>query len=145
MTQLKMAKEKDGFPVTALRELTTLLNLRHENIVQVKEVVVGSSLDKIYMVMEYMEHDLKALMDAMKTPFAQSEVKCLLLQLLKAVDYMHDHYILHRCDLCCIFLKKKVIPKLVDFFRWLIALCHPMHSFDYFVTLPRVSMSVTET
>eukprot|EP00299_Pterocystis_sp_00344_P012501 c6008_g1_i2.p1 GENE.c6008_g1_i2~~c6008_g1_i2.p1 ORF type:complete len:381 (+),score=75.10 c6008_g1_i2:480-1622(+) len=96
LKQLKMEQEKDGFPVTALREVTTLLNLRHENVVQVKEVVVGSSLDKIYMVMEYMEHDLKVLMDSMKQGFAQSEVKCLLKQLLQAIDYMHSNWILHR-------------------------------------------------
>ena len=37
------------------------------------------------MVMEYMEHELKALLETMKTPFTLSEVKCLLRQLLDAV------------------------------------------------------------
>eukprot|EP00301_Raphidiophrys_heterophryoidea_P005901 c12427_g3_i1.p2 GENE.c12427_g3_i1~~c12427_g3_i1.p2 ORF type:complete len:287 (-),score=66.51 c12427_g3_i1:121-981(-) len=91
-----MAKEKDGFPITALREVTTLLNLRHPNIVQVKEVVIGGSLDKIFMVMEYMEHDVKGLIEDLKQPLSQSEIKCLLLQLLSAVDYMHENWVLHR-------------------------------------------------
>jgi serine/threonine protein kinase len=43
----------------------------------------------VYMVMEYMEHDLKALMRSMKQPFRQSEVKCLLKQLLLATDAMY--------------------------------------------------------
>ena len=39
-----------GIPVSGLREINILLNLRHENIVQLKEVVVGKSLDRwIYL------------------------------------------------------------------------------------------------
>lgn len=40
------------------------------------QVVVGSKLDDIFMVMEYMEHDLKALQDSMSKPFTVSEVGC---------------------------------------------------------------------
>ncbi len=43
----------------------------------------------VFMVMEYMEHDVKALMRSMKQPFRQSEVKCLLKQLLLATDAMY--------------------------------------------------------
>ena len=48
--------------MTSLREINILLSLKHDNIVNVSEVVVGSSLDSIFMVMEYVEHDLKELM-----------------------------------------------------------------------------------
>ena len=65
---------KVGFPITALRETNILLALSHPNIVQVKEMVVGSSVDKIYMVMEYLENDLKACMEMSKSPFSISEV-----------------------------------------------------------------------
>ena len=34
-----------------------------------QEIVVGSNMDKIYIVMDYVEHDLKSLMETMKTPF----------------------------------------------------------------------------
>ena len=34
-----------------------------------KEIVVGSNMDKIYIVMDYVEHDLKALMETMTQPF----------------------------------------------------------------------------
>ena len=43
---------KEGFPVTALREINVLLSLSHESIVSVKEMVVGSGFDKVFMVME---------------------------------------------------------------------------------------------
>lgn len=53
-------------------------------------------MDKIYIVMDYVEHDLKSLMDTMKSPFLVGEVKTLMRQLLKAVAHMHDNWILHR-------------------------------------------------
>ncbi|XP_050879274.1 cyclin-dependent kinase G-2 isoform X3 [Lathyrus oleraceus] len=96
LKKVKMEKEKEGFPLTSLREINILLSFHHPFIVDVKEVVVGSSLDSIFMVMEYMEHDLKGLMVAMKQPFSQSEVKCLMLQLLEGVKYLHDNWVLHR-------------------------------------------------
>lgn len=72
---MKLEKEKDGFPITALREVNILLSFHHSNIVDVHEVVVGNSLNSVYMVMDYMEHDLKALMDSMKQPFSIAEVR----------------------------------------------------------------------
>ncbi|KAE8023647.1 hypothetical protein FH972_009319 [Carpinus fangiana] len=96
LKKVKMEKEKEGFPLTSLREINILLSLHHPSIVDVKEVVVGSSLDSIFMVMEYMEHDLKGLMETMKQPFSQSEVKCLMLQLLEGIKYLHGNWVLHR-------------------------------------------------
>ncbi|KAK4488778.1 hypothetical protein RD792_004565 [Penstemon davidsonii] len=96
LKKVKMEKEREGFPLTSLREINILLSFHHPSIVDVKEVVVGSSLDSIFMVMEYMEHDLKALMETIKQPFSQSEVKCLMLQLLGGIKYLHDNWVLHR-------------------------------------------------
>ncbi|XP_037782696.1 cyclin-dependent kinase 11B-like isoform X3 [Penaeus monodon] len=99
LKRLKMEKEKEGFPITSLREVNTLLKGQHENIVTVREIVVGSNMDKIYIVMDYVEHDLKSLMETMrlkKQMFTIGEVKTLMIQLLRAVHHLHDNWILHR-------------------------------------------------
>lgn len=108
LKQLKLDKEKGGFPITSLREIHTLLEARHPHIVELKELVVGDTLNqyvvpqcvfanlRIYLVMEFVEHDLKTLLGTMRTPFLQSEVKTLMQQLLSAVALMHSRWIVHR-------------------------------------------------
>lgn len=71
-----MEKEKEGFPITSLREINTILKAQHPNIVTVREIVVGSNMDKIYIVMNYVEHDLKSLMETMKQPFLPGMAAC---------------------------------------------------------------------
>lgn len=58
LKQIKFDLEmtREGFPVTALREISVLLSLSHENVVSVREMVVGSSFDKVFMVMEVSKH-----------------------------------------------------------------------------------------
>lgn len=116
LKRLKMEKEKEGFPITSLREINTLLKAQHTNIVTVREIVVGSNMDKIYIVMDYVEHDLKSLMETMKHPFSVGEVKTLMIQLLRAVAHLHDNWILHR-DLKTsnLLLSHKGILKVGDF------------------------------
>ncbi|KAJ0398376.1 hypothetical protein ATCC90586_000713 [Pythium insidiosum] len=98
LKQVKMSPELcyEGFPVTALRETNVLLALDHPNIIKVREMVVGSTPDKIFMVMDYAENDLKAVMEKMKQPFLQSEVKYLMQSLLRAIAYMHERWYIHR-------------------------------------------------
>ncbi|RHZ56105.1 hypothetical protein Glove_406g104 [Diversispora epigaea] len=96
LKKLKLDKEKNGFPITSLREVHTLLLAKHPNIVNVREIVVGDSLTQIFIVMDFVEHDLKSLMEDMQSPFLQSEVKTIMLQLLSAVAMLHDNWIIHR-------------------------------------------------
>lgn len=96
--RLKLDAARDGgFPLTALREIQCLRAARHRHVVDLREVVVGGSgTGDVYLVMEFLEHDLKTLQEDMDEPFLPSEVKTLLLQLGSAVEFLHDHWILHR-------------------------------------------------
>ena len=44
LKKLKLDEEKHGFPITALREINALIVCRHENVVGIREVVVGDTL-----------------------------------------------------------------------------------------------------
>lgn len=46
--------------------------------------------------MDFIEHDLKTLLTLMPSPFLQSEIKTLMLQLLSAIAHCHSNWILHR-------------------------------------------------
>lgn len=57
LKQLKLDKEKNGFPITSLREIHTLLEARHPHIVELKELVVGDTLNQ-YVVTRCVSADL---------------------------------------------------------------------------------------
>ncbi|KAL8647206.1 MAG: hypothetical protein Q9210_005694 [Variospora velana] len=96
LKKLKMINDNDGFPVTGLREIQTLMASKHSNIVTLREVVMGDKLDDVFLVMDFLEHDLKTLQEDMMEPFLPSEIKTLLLQLTSAVEHLHSNWILHR-------------------------------------------------
>lgn len=84
---IKIFRNTSGFPEVFLREINFLLGIDHANIIKMKEVVVGNSLDKVYIVMEYMENELKELLEQMEHGFTVSQLKCLVKQLLEAVNH----------------------------------------------------------
>ncbi|XP_027335323.1 cyclin-dependent kinase G-2 isoform X3 [Abrus precatorius] len=95
LKKVKMNIDRDGFPLSSLREINILLSFNHPSIVNVKEVVVDD-FDGTFMVMEYMEYDLKGLKEVKKQPFSMSEIKSLIQQLLEGVRYLHDNWVIHR-------------------------------------------------
>lgn len=46
LKKLKMDNSPDGFPVTGLREIETLLEARHTNVVYLREIVIGNKMDE---------------------------------------------------------------------------------------------------
>ncbi|CAD5115771.1 DgyrCDS4715 [Dimorphilus gyrociliatus] len=96
LKRIRMEKERDGIPISGLREINILLHVRHENVVRLKEVVVGQNLDSIFLCMEYCEQDLAGLLDYMPKPFSEAEVKCIILQVLNGLSYLHHRFIIHR-------------------------------------------------
>ncbi|CAB9502221.1 control protein 2 homolog 1 [Seminavis robusta] len=98
LKQIKFDKEmiKEGFPLSALREVSVLLAMSHENVVNVREMVVGDALDQVFMVMEFMEFDLKEGLSRFRDALAQSELKSILLQIVAGMQHMHSKWLLHR-------------------------------------------------
>lgn len=46
LKQLKLERERDGFPVTSLREINALMICKHPNIVNIREILIGSQLNQ---------------------------------------------------------------------------------------------------
>ena len=54
--RISPGEHHNGVPITALREISILRSLKHNNIIKVFDVAVGEkAIDEIYMVMEYAE------------------------------------------------------------------------------------------
>lgn len=47
LKKMRMEREKDGLPLSAIREIALLFSCKHENVVAIKEVVVGKSLERL--------------------------------------------------------------------------------------------------
>ena len=101
LKKILMHNEKDGFPITALREIKLLKMLSHTNVLKLEEMAVerkGEARKKaiMYMVTPYMDHDLSGLLENPSVHFTEPQIKCYMLQLLEGVRYLHANKILHR-------------------------------------------------
>ncbi|KAJ5661618.1 uncharacterized protein N7477_009234 [Penicillium maclennaniae] len=102
LKKILMHHEKEGFPITAIREIKLLKALSHPNILQLREMAVerskgeGRKKPNMYMVMPYMEHDLSGLLENPDVHFTEPQIKCYLMQLLEGLRYLHANCILHR-------------------------------------------------
>ncbi|EUC33907.1 hypothetical protein COCVIDRAFT_39982 [Bipolaris victoriae FI3] len=102
LKKILMHNEKDGFPITALREIKLLKMLSHDNVLKLEEMAVerpkteGRKRAILYMVTPYMDHDLSGLLDNPEVQFKPPQIKCYMLQLFKGLAYLHDNHILHR-------------------------------------------------
>lgn len=118
MKLVRMEKESEGFPITALREVKILREINHRNIVQLREIVYQNDLKckDTYLVFDYMEHDLMGLLDNEEMIFDESSIYRMFKQLLEGLNYCHERRIIHR-DLKCsnILVGKDGTVKLADF------------------------------
>ncbi|XP_019094226.1 PREDICTED: cyclin-dependent kinase C-2-like isoform X1 [Camelina sativa] len=110
LKKIRMDNEREGFPITAIREIKILKKLHHENVIHLKEIVTSPGRDRddqgqpdnnkykggIYMVFEYMDHDLTGLADRPGLRFTVPQIKCYMKQLLTGLHYCHVNQVLHR-------------------------------------------------
>ncbi|EFW99344.1 negative regulator of the pho system protein [Grosmannia clavigera kw1407] len=87
---------EEGTPSTAIREISLMKELKHENIVALHDVI--HTENKLMLVFEHMDCDLKKYMDTHGDRGALKPmlIKSFMYQLLKGVDFCHQNRVLHR-------------------------------------------------
>ncbi|KAI5744778.1 hypothetical protein M8J76_005078 [Diaphorina citri] len=124
LKKVRLENEKEGFPITAVREIKILRQLNHKNIVNLREIVTDKSdaLDfrkdkgSFYLVFEYMDHDLMGLLESGMVDFNEVNNASIMRQLLDGLSYCHKRNFLHR-DIKCsnILMNNRGEVKLADF------------------------------
>ncbi|KAI8355616.1 kinase-like domain-containing protein [Choanephora cucurbitarum] len=94
LKRIRMKNERDGFPITAMREIKLLQKLKHERIVELQQIMVAKG--SVYMVLEYMDHDLSGILGHPNFNFEPAHAKSLVKQMLEGLAYLHHMGILHR-------------------------------------------------
>lgn len=95
MKEINLDSE-EGTPSTAIREISLMKELDHENIVTLYDVI--HTENKLTLVFEFMDKDLKRYMEVHGTQGALDLkiVKSFMYQLLKGIVFCHDNRVLHR-------------------------------------------------
>ncbi|KAH9188452.1 hypothetical protein AeNC1_009572 [Aphanomyces euteiches] len=140
LKKIKTLNEAEGVPVTTLREIVALKSLRHPNLVGLKEIVVSKQKEdesddedenanpvpgkdtrsdysngSIYLVLEFVSHDLTGLLQSNHT-FPDIAIKYIMKQLLEALEYMHNRDVVHRdIKTSNILLTPDYVVKLADY------------------------------
>lgn len=129
--KIKMENEKEGFPITAVREIKILSmlassdamlrgELMRDCVIRLREIARSDASEEndykgsVYMVFDYMEHDLSGLLERAnqsrladaaarglpphkaRPPFQIGQVKRYMMQLILGLQLLQRHNILHR-------------------------------------------------
>ncbi|KAL1699014.1 hypothetical protein EV121DRAFT_265542 [Schizophyllum commune] len=94
LKRIRMETERDGFPVTAMREIKLLQSLKHENVIRLYEMMVSNA--HVYMVFQYMDHDLTGILSQHQFSFTEAHLKSLCYQMLAGLAYLHHKGVIHR-------------------------------------------------
>lgn len=95
LKKVRLMQEEEGIPSTAIREIALLKELIHVNIVKLIDVM--HSTKKLTLVFEFIDTDLKKIIDKSEGKgLDKSTCKSFLYQILKGMSLIHKLKILHR-------------------------------------------------
>ena len=97
----------------ALREIKSLRKLNHGHIVKLKEVIRVN--DDLYFVFEFLDKNVYDIIKDRTTELPENQVKSVIYQTLKGLEYMHKHGFFHRDMKPENLLVKGEMVKVADF------------------------------
>ena len=117
LKKIKIIRADEGFPHNTVREVKLLRQLRHDNIVLLKGVIRSESDRSIYLVFEYCDYDLHAILYMPDIPPLSTQfLNSIMRQLMTVLYYLTIRKVVHR-DLkpANMFISKNNVLKLGDF------------------------------
>jgi len=94
LKKVKIEHSDEGIPSTAIREIALLKELDHEGIVKLIDIVHGEN--KLYIVFEYFNMDMKKYLDKKGSCLEIGHVKAIIWQVLQGLLHCHQRRIMHR-------------------------------------------------
>lgn len=108
LKRIRLDKEDEGIPCTAVREISLLRELHHTNVVKLLDIL--HTQKKLTLVFEYLDSDLKKFLDSQRIDSGGSQmrsrrlseleymemVRALLFKLLQGIAYCHEKLVIHR-------------------------------------------------
>jgi len=94
LKKIRLDEHDEGVPSTSIREVSLLKELNHPNVVKLEDVLY--SKNRLYLVFEFLDFDLKRYMDCMKEDLQPMLVKSYVYQLTRSLFYCHSRRMIHR-------------------------------------------------
>ena len=95
LKKIRLDYSDDGIPQTALREVSILQELHHPNVVALRDVICVQD-SKLFLVFEYVEKDMKQVIERHLASYSPALLKRLMFQMLEGLAYCHSNRVIHR-------------------------------------------------
>lgn len=95
LKKIRLTTSDEGVPSTAIREISVLKELStHRNVVCLQDVIQDNN--RLWLVFEFLDQDLKHYLDSSRSPIPLRLVKSYTYQMLLGIAFCHSRRILHR-------------------------------------------------
>ncbi|KAG1366832.1 protein IMPAIRED IN BABA-INDUCED STERILITY 1 [Cocos nucifera] len=78
------------------REILILRRLDHPNVMKLEGLIASQMSCSLYLVFEYMDHDLAGLCSSPEITLSEPQIKCYMHQLLSGLEHCHSRGVIHR-------------------------------------------------
>ena len=89
-----MDHDDEGIPSTAIREISLLKEIDHNNVCPLKNLVYSEN--RLWLIFDFLDKDLKKYMDCFGKPLPKDQVKSFTYQMIRGVAECHAKRIIHR-------------------------------------------------